>query len=212
MARRYTLHRPSDPNRSRRWLAACFNVCTGDIEDAPAPAALHSFKTSISDGKILVTADEERVAKANMSRQPKVPANADAGLTSGNAGVVIVGGGSGTFHSIISLREVCMQEVSMVLPVSISDGCKAWLRRSNHRRVEGTVLAHRQVTASRVVIHLIQLSNGTCRPKLSKSLVTDVSKVEWRTAADLRIKFGATLRTSTVRGSPALFTASSLRV
>ena len=96
-----------DPNRSRRWLAACFNVCTGDIEDAPAPAALHSFKTSISDGKIFVTADEERVAKANMSRQPKVPANSDAGLTSGNAGVVIVGGGSGTFHSVISLREVC---------------------------------------------------------------------------------------------------------
>ena len=90
----------------RRQSAACFNVCTGDIEDAPAPAALHSFKTSISDGKIHVTADEERVAKANMSRQPNVLANPDAGLASGNAGVVIVGGGSGAFHSVISLREV----------------------------------------------------------------------------------------------------------
>jgi len=91
---------------SRRPCAACFNVCTGDIEDAPAPAAIHSFKTSISDGKIFVTADEERVSKANISRQPKIPSNPDAGLTSGDAGVVIVGGGSGTFHSILSLREV----------------------------------------------------------------------------------------------------------
>ena len=107
MARRYTLRRTSNINHSRRQFVACFNVCTGDIEDAPAPAAIHSFKTSISDGKIFVTADEERVSKASMSRQPKVPANPDAGLTSGDAGVVIVGGGSGTFHSIISLREVC---------------------------------------------------------------------------------------------------------
>ena len=107
MARRYTLHRALNPNHSSRPFVACFNVCTGDIEDAPAPAPIHSFKTRISDGKIFVTADEERVAKANMSRQSKVPANPDAGLASGNAGVVIVGGGSGTFHSIISLREVC---------------------------------------------------------------------------------------------------------
>jgi len=106
MARRYAFHRVSNPNRSRRPFVACFNVCTGDIEDAPAPAALHSFKTSISDGKILVTADEERVSKPNASRLPKVPSNPDAGLMSGNAGVVIVGGGSGAFHSIISLREV----------------------------------------------------------------------------------------------------------
>lgn len=29
--------------------------------------------------------------------------------------------------------------------------------------------------------------------------MTDTSKLEWMTAADLRIKFGVTLRTSTVR-------------
>lgn len=29
--------------------------------------------------------------------------------------------------------------------------------------------------------------------------MSDTSKLEWRTAADLRIKFGVTLRTSTVR-------------
>ena len=106
MARRCTFCRPSGPTHSQWPYVACFNVCTGDIEDAPAPAAIHSFRTSISDGKILVTADEERVSKANMSRSPKVASNTDAGLTSGDAGVVIVGGGSGTFHSILSLREV----------------------------------------------------------------------------------------------------------
>ena len=101
-----SLHRTPNPAHSQQPSSACFNVCTGDIEDAPAPAAIHSFKTTISDGKILVTADEERVAKANMSRTPKVAANVDAGLSSGAAGVVIVGGGSGTFHAILSLREV----------------------------------------------------------------------------------------------------------
>jgi apoptosis-inducing factor 3 len=107
MARRCDLFRAPGPYRSRSPSVACFNVFTGDIEDAPAPAAIHSFKTRVSDGKIYVTADEERVSKPNMSRLPNIPSNPDAGLTSGNPGVVIVGGGSGTFHSIISLREVC---------------------------------------------------------------------------------------------------------
>ncbi|KAF9648828.1 hypothetical protein BDM02DRAFT_3143619 [Thelephora ganbajun] len=141
------------------WHGACFNVCTGDIEDAPAPAAIHSFKTSISDGKIFVTADEERVSKANMSRMPKVPANPDAGLASGNAGVVIVGGGSGTFHSIISLREH-----GYTGPITV-------VSKEPHSPID--------------------------RTKLSKALITDASKIEWRTAADLRIKFGVTLRTNT---------------
>ena len=65
---------------------------------------------------------------------------------------------------------------------------------------------------SRFFIRFVHLPNGICRPKLSKSLITDVSKVEWRTAADLRIKFGVTLRTSTVRGSPTPPIASSLKV
>ena len=47
--------------------------------------------------------------------------------------------------------------------------------------------------------HSIHPPNRDCRTKLSKALITDASKIEWRTAADLRIKFGVTLRTSTVR-------------
>lgn len=141
MARRYDLYRTFDPYHLSRPFVACFNLSTGDIEDAPAPAAIHSFKTRVSDGKIFVTADEERVSKPNMSRLPKVPSNPDAGLTSGNAGVVIVGGGSGAFHSIISLREVC--ENSLVYTkYHLLTPPEAWIRRPNHSCVQGTELAH----------------------------------------------------------------------
>ena len=118
-------------------FVACFKVSTGDIEDSPAPAAIHSFKTSVSNGKIYVTADEERVSKPNMSRLPKVPSNPDAGLTSGNAGVVIVGGGSGTFHSIISLREArrIFLRHSNYLPLrSMSMSAQSRLCPKNHTR------------------------------------------------------------------------------
>jgi len=98
--------------------------------------------------------------------------------------------------------------VPTVLPLLVSDVSEAWLRRSNHRRVEGTSFAHRQVNNPRIPTHFTRSSNGNCRPKLSKSLITDTSKVEWKTAADLRIKFGVTLRTSTVRGSPTPLIAS----
>jgi hypothetical protein len=97
---------------------ACFNVCTGDIgpshplsaipllirysEDAPAPSALHSFQTHIADGKIYVTADPANTNKEKMSRPPKLLAS---GTEVGGAGVVIVGGGSGAFHAVESLRE-----------------------------------------------------------------------------------------------------------
>ena len=97
---------------------ACFNVCTGDIgsshslhvipllmrhpEDAPAPSALHSFQTHIADGKIYVTADPANTTKEKMSRPPKLLAS---GTEVGGAGVVIVGGGSGAFHAVESLRE-----------------------------------------------------------------------------------------------------------
>jgi apoptosis-inducing factor 3 len=33
---------------------------------------------------------------------------------------------------------------------------------------------------------------------LSKSLLTDLSKLEWRTAADLKIKYGTTIRLGSV--------------
>jgi hypothetical protein len=74
------------------------------LEDAPAPNALHTFKTHISDGKIYVTADPARTTKENKSRAPKLLASGSEGI---NKGTVIVGGGSASFYAVESLREVC---------------------------------------------------------------------------------------------------------
>ena len=73
------------------------------IEDAPAPMALHSFQTQVQNGKILVTAHPACTLKNNMSRQPKLLAT---GANRVGNGVIIVGGGSGTFNAVESLREV----------------------------------------------------------------------------------------------------------
>ena len=82
---------------------ACFNVCTGDIEDAPAPGALHSFSASIHDGKIYVTADPTKVTREKKSRSP---ASFDLRpQLQSDSGVVIVGGGAGAIATIIGLRE-----------------------------------------------------------------------------------------------------------
>ena len=71
-------------------------------EDAPAPDALHSFKAQVIDGKIHVTANTENTLKKNLSRPAKLLANT---VDSSQKGVVIVGGGSATFHAVESLRE-----------------------------------------------------------------------------------------------------------
>ncbi|KDR78894.1 hypothetical protein GALMADRAFT_244538 [Galerina marginata CBS 339.88] len=135
------------------WHGACFNVCTGDIEDAPAPMALHSFPTQVKDGKIHVTANPANTLKANMSRQATLLAT---GVNSSGKGVVIVGGGAGTFHAVESLREHGYPG-----PITI-------LSKESHSPID--------------------------RTKLSKALITDPAKIEWRTPADLKIKYGTNLR------------------
>eukprot|EP01104_Vermistella_antarctica_P008900 TRINITY_DN226_c1_g1_i2.p1 TRINITY_DN226_c1_g1~~TRINITY_DN226_c1_g1_i2.p1 ORF type:complete len:598 (-),score=148.71 TRINITY_DN226_c1_g1_i2:156-1949(-) len=37
------------------WHGACFNVCTGDIEDAPALDAINVYSVRVADGRVLVT-------------------------------------------------------------------------------------------------------------------------------------------------------------
>jgi len=138
------------------WHGACFRVCTGDIEDAPAPAAIHSFKAEVADGKINVTAELSHTLKNNMTRTPKLLSISATGAGAGK-GVVIVGGGSATFHVIESLREHGYS------------GNITVLSKETHPPID--------------------------RTKLSKALITDSSKIEWRTAADLKIKYGTTLRT-----------------
>ncbi|KAJ6612313.1 hypothetical protein B0H10DRAFT_2223313 [Mycena sp. CBHHK59/15] len=134
------------------WHGACFNVCTGDIEDAPAPDALHSFQVQISDGQIHVTARSSDTEKANLARAPKLTTATE---TSGS-GVVIVGGGSATFHAVESLREHGYKG-----PITI-------LTKERHTPID--------------------------RTKLSKALITDASKIEYRSAADLKIKYGTNMR------------------
>ncbi|CAE6511221.1 unnamed protein product [Rhizoctonia solani] len=84
------------------WHGACFKICSGDIEDAPAPDALHAFKVEIKDGKIVVTANPEHTTKNGMSRLPEL---ASVSARSNEPGVVIVGGGSGGLFTVESLRE-----------------------------------------------------------------------------------------------------------
>ncbi|KAF8591101.1 flavoprotein [Ramaria rubella] len=136
------------------WHGACFNVCTGDIEDAPAPDALHSFKAEISGGKIHVTAKQSNTMKANKSRFPTLRAQ---GYPTESLGVVIVGGGAGALHAIESLRENGYEKSITVLSSEV------------YAPID--------------------------RTKLSKALITDASKLEWRSVADLKNKFGVTFRT-----------------
>jgi hypothetical protein len=82
--------------------------CCHPTEDAPAPSALHSFKTHVADGKIHVTANVQNTKKANLARQPKLLAT---GNDSSGLGVVIIGGGAGAFQAVESLREVSPQDV-----------------------------------------------------------------------------------------------------
>lgn len=86
------------------WTApSSYLVTSLPIEDAPAPMALHSFETQIRNGKILVTANTASTLKSNLSRQPKLLAT---GVNSTGKGVLIIGGGSGAFNTVESLREV----------------------------------------------------------------------------------------------------------
>lgn len=134
------------------WHGACFNVCTGDIEDAPAPAALHSFKVNVVDGKIHVTANPESTIKENMKRNPRLLTED----TSFKTGLIIVGGGSGAFYAVESLREHGYKE-----PITI-------ISKEQYAPID--------------------------RTKLSKALITDPAAIMWKTPADLKIKYGTTLR------------------
>jgi hypothetical protein len=114
---------------------ACFNACTGDIEDAPALFAIHSFKTQVEGDKILVTADPKLTKKDdNLVRQPNIATNLNREESSG---VVIVGGGSGTMHAIESLREVRIGSLSN--SIIVTHMYSEWFHGSNHCADEGAL-------------------------------------------------------------------------
>ncbi|BGP18729.1 hypothetical protein JCM10213_009208 [Rhodosporidiobolus nylandii] len=84
------------------WHGACFNVCTGDIEDAPGLNALQSFKVAVEDGSIFVHADPET---AKNSREPAPPSVEIHQTPTKHSNVLIVGGGAGAAHAVEGLRE-----------------------------------------------------------------------------------------------------------
>ena len=82
---------------------ACFNACTGDIEDSPGLDSLWSYAATIRDGKIVVKADQKEVE----SKVGRVAAKCKPAKSAEKESVVIVGGGAGAIHTIESLRMVC---------------------------------------------------------------------------------------------------------
>jgi len=80
------------------WHGACFNVTTGDVEDAPALNPLAKYELVQKDGAVYVQGDE-KVIKENL-----ITASHKCAAT-GDGQVVIVGGGSGAIGVIHALRE-----------------------------------------------------------------------------------------------------------
>ncbi|KAJ5951729.1 Pyridine nucleotide-disulfide oxidoreductase dimerization [Penicillium vulpinum] len=118
------------------WHGACFNVTTGDVEDAPAPNALNKFEVFEREGGVYILAKEEDV-KAGQ-RNPVVKCS----VSQPKEKVVVIGGGSGTLGLIQALRELKYPGAITIIsqePDLIID-----------------------------------------RTKLSKALITDAAKIQWR--------------------------------
>ncbi|KAL8871926.1 MAG: hypothetical protein Q9174_002348 [Haloplaca sp. 1 TL-2023] len=117
------------------WHGACFNVASGDVEDAPALDPLAKFEVYEKSGAVYIKGEEATIKASR--RQPNVKCKAQ-----GQEKVVVVGGGSGAMGAVQALREQGFKgEITMIskepyLPID--------------------------------------------RTKLSKALIADKSKVEWR--------------------------------
>ncbi|KAK9489166.1 Rieske [2Fe-2S] iron-sulfur domain-containing protein [Lipomyces doorenjongii] len=81
------------------WHGACFNVSTGDVEDAPAPSPLNRFDVYEKDGAVYIRAEPAAIKVGR--RDPDVKC-----AIAGPANVVVIGGGSGTFGVVQTLREL----------------------------------------------------------------------------------------------------------
>ncbi|KAL2841468.1 hypothetical protein BJX68DRAFT_245447 [Aspergillus pseudodeflectus] len=81
------------------WHGACFNIKSGDIEDAPAPAALNTFDLVEKDGAVYIRGTESAIKSGQRLSEHKCSA-------SGPGGLVIIGGGSGTLGVVLAIREL----------------------------------------------------------------------------------------------------------
>ncbi|OAA44145.1 Pyridine nucleotide-disulfide oxidoreductase, FAD/NAD(P)-binding domain protein [Metarhizium rileyi] len=127
----------SDGRVKCAWHGACFNISTGDVEEAPALDALPVFKVVERDGAVYVTGDESTIKSSR--RKPNLSCS---GASPGDEKVVIVGGGSGALGAIEGLREKGF------------NGGIAVISNEGYYPID--------------------------RPKLSKALMTDLSKLQWR--------------------------------
>ncbi|KAJ5935736.1 Apoptosis-inducing factor 1 [Penicillium verhagenii] len=82
------------------WHGACFNVGTGDVEDAPALNALHKFEVFEKESAVYIRATE-----ADIKAGQRNPVG-QCGVSKSDEKVVIIGGGSGTIGVVQALREL----------------------------------------------------------------------------------------------------------
>ncbi|ODO07253.1 flavoprotein [Cryptococcus wingfieldii CBS 7118] len=135
------------------WHGACFNVCTGDVEDAPGLDSLWSFTATTKDGQIVVSASKKEVAsKVGRVITKKGTKQVSPKGSKSEETVVIVGGGSGAIHAIESLR--INGFVGKIVVIS----------EENHAPID--------------------------RTKMSKGLVDDADKLQWRKPDELKDAFG----------------------
>jgi len=118
------------------WHGACFNIKTGDVEDAPALDPLHKFDVITKDGGVYIKGQEQHIKDGRRFLNIKCK-------SSGSEKVVIVGRGSGALGAIEGLRGGGFK------------GSITSIATEDYQPID--------------------------RTKLSKALITDVSKLAWRT-------------------------------
>ncbi|WWC86273.1 uncharacterized protein L201_001146 [Kwoniella dendrophila CBS 6074] len=132
------------------WHGACFNVCTGDIEDAPGLDSLWNFSATVNNGQIVVSANQKEI-KSKVGRIVPKSRTKGSGKKE-NETVVIVGGGSGGIHTVESLRMNDFQ------------GDIVLISEENYAPID--------------------------RTKMSKGLVDNAEKLQWRKPEELKNDFG----------------------
>ncbi|KAJ5895571.1 Apoptosis-inducing factor 1 [Penicillium taxi] len=82
------------------WHGACFNVTTGDVEDAPALNALKTFEVFEKEGAVYIRGVEADIKAGH--RNPSIQCSG----SKAEEKVVVVGGGSGAIGVVQTLREL----------------------------------------------------------------------------------------------------------
>ncbi|KAJ1954012.1 Apoptosis-inducing factor 1 [Dispira parvispora] len=87
------------------WHGACFDVGTGDIEDAPALDALQSFPVTVENDQVYVEVSEEALRAGRRCGYQKSHTKKVSDAGQRDHTVVIVGGGAGGWTTVEALRQ-----------------------------------------------------------------------------------------------------------